>query len=113
MDPLSLKLYCPWAQLRTTVIHFGFAPADKREGVQWRREDKDVASCGGRTIAFHPVSQNFKPHRGFVTMRIEHIPQHLELIKKRQHAQRHRDTSIHRECEGSAAWLRIRLFGDE
>jgi len=41
-DPLLLKVNYPWAQLRTTVIHFGLAPAAEREGIQQRSKDDDV-----------------------------------------------------------------------
>lgn len=96
------------------MIHFGLEPAVERESVQWRRINVKVASCGVRTIALHPVSQNFIPHRAFITTRIEPIFNISSCLKQtRGYAQCKGDTGILREIEGFGVWLCIRLFGDE
>jgi len=52
------------------VIQYGFEP-ERGQAIQCQRKDEAAVSCGVRTIAQHPVSQNFKPHRALVAIKWE------------------------------------------
>ena len=67
--PIAVENKSPMGPVKDNGIHFGLGPVAEREGVQQRSKDDD--RCRVRTIALHPVSQNFEPHQAFITTRIE------------------------------------------